>query len=143
MIGIKRKYISSMKLNYQFIKFGIVGTFGALVNFSVYWSSTTLFPNLYMAASSMAFCMAVTTNYIFNQLWTFQTENKKSKLSFFLYFKYIVVNLFGLAINLVTLYLIVHFFGLKMSLLGQLVGIILGMISNYLLSKYLVFQKVD
>jgi len=132
-----------MKLNYQFIKFGIVGTFGALVNFGVFWSFTTLFPNLYMVASSFAFCIAVTTNYIFNHLWTFQAANRKSKLSFLLYFKYFLVNLFGLAVNLVTLYLIVHFFGLKMSLFGQFLGIILGMISNYLLSKHLVFQKVD
>lgn len=131
-----------MKLDMKFIKFGFVGSMGAIINIVIYKLFINIFPSNFTMAAIIAFLFAVSFNYTINHLWTFKSL-VGSKLSMHLYLKYITINLVGLGINLITLNSFIHLWGADNNLIGQCLGILLGMISNFLFSKYFVFTKKE
>jgi putative flippase GtrA len=124
----------------QFIRFGVVGSIGFGINFCVYFGSSELLQLNYNYCAILAFSVAVGNNYVLNHLWTFRVKNCFSSLNFRQFFYYILVNIQGLTINLVTLNLIVIFAGIKYHLLGQAFGIFIGMFSNFIFAKKIVFK---
>jgi putative flippase GtrA len=125
----------------QLIKFSLVGLLGSFVNFYVYYLSVKSFYLGINSAAVIAFSFAVTSNFLFNYYWTFSIENLNRKISFQSYLFYVIVNLKGLLVNLMTLNLIVSFFGYEKHLLGQAIGISAGMISNFFYAKKIVFKS--
>jgi putative flippase GtrA len=132
-------YIDKLKRNIRLlIKFSLVGTLGAIINMAIFWLlavKNLLNINL---SSFFAFMVAVTNNYIFNHLWSFEDQ---TRLSIKKYSYYVVANIQGLSINLILLNFFVYIYGFHYSVIGQMIGISFGMISNFLLSKYLIFKK--
>jgi dolichol-phosphate mannosyltransferase len=132
-------YIEKLKRNLRLlIKFSIVGGFGTIINMSIFWLlaiKNSLNINL---SSLFAFIVAVTNNYIFNHLWSFREQ---TRLSIKKYSYYVVANIQGLSINLIFLNFFVFLYGSHYSVIGQMIGISFGMISNFLLSKYLIFKN--
>ncbi len=124
------------------IKFGTVGSCGALLNLLIYWISSSFFGFIYTLSSIIAFIFAVTFNYIFNHKWTFYNKIEGRKISLILYIKYVLVNIVGLGINLLTLNLLIFIGGIGVNLIGQMLGILLGMLCNFLLSNTLVFKRI-
>lgn len=88
-----------------------------------------------------AFGVAVTNNYILNHLWTFKAENGDNTINFRQFTYYLVGNVQGLLINLVVLNFVVVVVGMKFHLLGQALGILFGMLSNFIFAKKFVFTK--
>ena len=91
----------------RFIKFAIVGVIGAIVDFSTLnlLELTLLHPSganegaNVAAATSIAFTLAVISNYFFNRFWTFPDSRSRSvsvQLT-----QFFVVSLVGLAFRLV------------------------------------------
>lgn len=132
-------YIDKLKRNIRLlIKFSLVGTLGAIINMAIFWLlavKNLLNINL---SSFFAFMVAVTNNYICNHLWSFDDQ---TRLSIKKYSYYVVANIQGLSINLILLNFFVYLYGSHYSVIGQMIGISFGMISNFLLSKYLIFKK--
>lgn len=125
----------------KLMRFGIVGTIGAAINFTVYYTAFE-FVHMGMNLSAIfAFCIAVVNNYMLNHLWTFRVENGNNAVNFKQFVYYLIGNIQGLAINLVVLNLVVSFAGVQFNLLGQMLGIILGMLSNFVFAKKIVFTK--
>ena len=56
----------------QLVQFGVVGASGFVVNLSIYIFCTHVLGIWYIAASILAFCVAVTNNFVLNRLWTFR-----------------------------------------------------------------------
>lgn len=123
------------------IRFGTVGSVGAVINFSVYVAASQ-YANLGVNLSSIcAFSIAVGNNYVLNHLWTFRAQNEDNPVNFRQFFYYLLGNIQGLVINLVVLNAVVMLAGIEYHLLGQAFGILLGMISNFIFAKKLVFKK--
>ena len=87
---------------FKFIKFCIVGFSGLIVDFATTWVlKEKLRTNKYLA-NSTGFILAVSSNYIFNRIWTFQSTNSSISIEFASFF---IVSLIGLLINNSILYI--------------------------------------
>ena len=125
----------------KLIKFCIVGLTGLLVNL-VFYSFCSQHLNVNFTCSSIiAFTFAVTNNYVLNHMWTFREGNLNSAPNYNQYIKYVYTNLCGLFINLVTLNLAIILAGNNSHHYGQLCGIALGVIFNFILAKNVVFKN--
>ena len=58
----------------QFIRFGIVGASGYVINLAVYTALLRGAGWHYAAAATASFLVAVTNNYTWNRLWTFHAQ---------------------------------------------------------------------
>lgn len=115
----------------KFVKFGIVGVSGVVVDFGI----TALLRdamnvNQYMA-NSAGFACAVVSNYLLNRAWTFRSKNPSVVAEFG---KFVLVALFGLALNNSIIYLLngqwqVPFYASKLFATG--VVMVWNFVANY------------
>lgn len=123
-----------MELFFKFIKFGIVGLSGMMVDFGITWLfKEKLHVNKYIA-NSLGFAMAAANNYILNRIWTFKSHNQNIPLEFFSFF---TVSLIGLLINNLILFLLteklnVRFYLAKLIAIG--VVVVWNFFANYLVT---------
>ena len=86
---------------YKFIKFIIVGFSGLFVDFSItYLLKEKLRVNRYIS-SSTGFILAASSNYLFNRIWTFESNNPRIITE---YGTFILISVIGLAINNACIY---------------------------------------
>ena len=83
----------------KLMKFGCVGALGAVVNFSAYFIAVEYAHAPVNVAAILAFCVAVTHNYLINHSWTFRAENQQNPVNARQYTYYFIGNLIGLAIK--------------------------------------------
>ncbi|MCU7693072.1 GtrA family protein [Haoranjiania flava] len=123
-----------MDLLLKFIKFGIVGMSGMIVDFGFTWIfKEKLKVNKYIA-NSIGFVTAATSNYILNRVWTFKSHEDNIPLEFFSFF---TVSVIGLLINNLIIYLLtekmnVKFYAAKLIAIG--VVVIWNFFANYLVT---------
>jgi putative flippase GtrA len=87
---------------YKFLKFVIVGFSGLFVDFSItYLLKEKLRLNRYVS-SSTGFIFAASSNYLFNRIWTFESNNPKVISE---YGTFLVISLIGLLINNTCIYI--------------------------------------
>jgi putative flippase GtrA len=65
----------------QLIKFGLVGATGFVINVSVFAFSLRVLDVHYRLAYVFAFCVAVTSNFVWNRVWTFRHEKDDSHVA--------------------------------------------------------------
>jgi len=120
----------------KFIKFGIVGFSGLLVDFGLTWIFKEKFKSNKYIANSIGFCVAATTNYILNRIWTFESMNEnitREYLSFF------TISLIGLALNNFIIFILndkakIHFY------VSKLIAIIIVTIWNFGMNYFFTFS---
>jgi len=81
----------------RFLKFGVVGTVGACVDFSILNLGIQVFGLDKWVANTFSFSVAVASNFVWNRLWTFPESRMAhlwSQLS-----QFFVVSVFGYGIN--------------------------------------------
>ncbi len=94
----------------KFIKFGIVGVSGVVVDFGITWIlKERLKLNKYIA-NSAGFACAVVSNYYLNRIWTFHSADPHVGIQFA---KFSVVALIGLGLNNAIIYLLTERYGVK------------------------------
>lgn len=89
--GHKRREVT------RFVKFGLVGTSGAVVDFTVLNLAYRIGGLPLVAANSLSFTLAVLSNFTWNRLWTFPESRARpirSQLP-----RFALVNVVGLVIN--------------------------------------------
>ena len=87
----------------RFVRFGIVGFSGMIVDFGVTWlCKEKLRWNKYLS-NSLGFILAATNNYIWNRLWTFQSESQAVARE---YISFVVIAVIGLGLNNLIIYLL-------------------------------------
>jgi len=87
----------------KFLKFCLIGLSGMLIDFGTTWLlKEKLRINKYFA-NSTGFILAATSNYIWNRLWTFQSEDPGIVTE---YFSFILISVAGLAINNFVIYIL-------------------------------------
>ena len=109
-----------MTIFIRFIRFGIVGCSGMIVDFGVTWiCKEKLRWNKYLS-NSLGFVLAATNNYVWNRLWTFQSESQAVARE---YISFVVIAVIGLGLNNLIIYLLherlhLHFYLSKLIAIG-------------------------
>lgn len=87
----------------RFIRFGIVGASGMVVDFGITWlCKEKLRWNKYIS-NSLGFVTAATNNYIWNRLWTFQSQSQAVARE---YISFVLIAVVGLGLNNLVIYLL-------------------------------------
>jgi putative flippase GtrA len=85
---------------YQLFKFGLVGASGYVVNLSTFAVLTQALDMHHIPAAVIAFCIAVTNNFLWNRIWTFRaTEGHPG----FQAARFFTVSVVALGLNLAVL----------------------------------------
>lgn len=126
----------------RFIKFGVVGTSGIFINSFVLWLCFDWIGIPLAIASPLAVATAIFNNFMLNNFWTWKKTGQKKHSFFHRLWRYYLSASLGASINYVTLLLLTEIFGLYY-LIANLVGILLGMVSNFLLGELWVFKAVS
>jgi putative flippase GtrA len=88
----------------RFLKFMVVGAFGAVVDFGVMNLLTHLFDMALVYAGVISFICAVLSNFTWNRYWTYPDSRSKPLLRQLLMFA--LVNVAGIAIRIPILYFV-------------------------------------
>jgi putative flippase GtrA len=117
---------------YIFIKFGVVGFIGLIIDFSItYVLKEFLKINRYIS-NSIGFLVAASSNYFLNRVWTFNSDNPEI---FFEYTSFLIISIVGLVINNFFLYLFEKRFNFYLSKLFAIaVTTIWNFFANYLIT---------
>jgi len=126
----------------RFIKFGIVGGSGVIVNQFFLWLFTEKVGFHYIASSIVAIFLAMISNFIWNDLWTWKDRGKPGAKAFFVRLtKFCIVSSFaGYVGNLGILWMLTHFFHIHY-LISNLFGIAVGTILNYFFNNIWTFKS--
>jgi len=85
----------------RFIRFAIVGAFGAVVDFGVMNLLVRLFHASLVLAGTISFIAAILSNFTWNRFWTYPDSRSKPLVTQLIQFA--IVNLIGLVIRVPTL----------------------------------------
>jgi putative flippase GtrA len=119
----------------QLVKFGLVGASGYVINLVAFAAFAGPGDLHHIPAAVLAFCVAVTNNFLWNRHWTFQatkTHPAHQGARFF------AVSLVALGFNLIVLELLVSAAGLG-ELPSQAVAVALAMPLNFVGNKLWTF----
>jgi putative flippase GtrA len=120
---------------FKFLKFGIVGFTGMVIDFSITFLLKEKFKIHRYISSSAGFTIAASSNYLFNRIWTFSSNNPKILIE---YGTFIIVSLIGLAINNLFLYIFEMKFKFRFYA-AKLFAIAVTLVWNFLANYYLTF----
>ena len=125
----------------QFVKFGIVGASGFLVNLVIFTLLQRVVPNHqaagpYYAIYSIAFLGGGVSNYFLNRVWTFRSTGHAGKEAA----QFLSVSVLALVVGLVVSALVAPWLGHghKTWFLATVSGIVV----NFFLNKYWTFRAV-
>jgi len=125
----------------QFVKFGIVGASGFLVNLIVFTLLQRVVPNhdralQYDVIYSIAFLSGGVSNYYLNRVWTFRSSGHAMREGA----KFLTVSLMALAIGLVVSALLSPYLGHGHK--TWFVANVAGIFVNFFVNKYWTFKHV-
>ena len=97
-------FILTRELINKFIKFGVVGASGVIVDFSFTFLGKEIIKIPKYIANAIGFTIAASTNYVLNRIWTFHSQNPEIAIE---YSKFLLISLIGLGINTFILWTLV------------------------------------
>jgi putative flippase GtrA len=127
----------------QFVKFAIVGGTGTLVNLAVFQLLVFLYEHgtggsagiFNQIAVGIAFCVAVTSNFLLNRFWTFRHRGRIIRN----FSRFFLVSLVGLGLNELMFTLLHNVAGVH-RLLSLLLAILIVTPFNFVGSKWWAFR---
>jgi putative flippase GtrA len=124
----------------QIIRFAMVGGLGTVTNLLIFFILVDLLEYGPMLGAVASFAVAVTQNYIFNELWTFNDSggNKVSRQRFA---KFVLFSSLSLGANLIVLKLLLTNFEFPYYVIPQSVGIMSATLLNFLTSRLITFKE--
>ena len=87
----------------KFIKFGIVGASGAIIDFGITALCKGILGVPELLANAIGFTLAATSNYFLNRVWTWRSTSKSVGVE---YAKFFFVSLMGLGLNSLIVFLL-------------------------------------
>ena len=85
----------------KFIKFGIVGFSGMIVDYGFLFLFKEVVGVPALIANAISFTLAASWNYMLNRIWTFRSKERQIGVE---YLKFIAVSVIGLGISTLTLW---------------------------------------
>ena len=122
----------------EFFKFALVGLIGTAINIVILYYFTEFLNMYYLASATLAFLVAVTSNFILNKIWTF--KEKIHHEAAVKYSKFFIVSIVALVFNLFFLYILTEFFQIYY-IVSQIIAIGLALIINFLGNKIWTFNS--
>lgn len=119
----------------QLFKFGVVGASGYVINLTVFGVLTHALDVHHLASAVVAFCVAVSNNFLWNRHWTFRAGSGHPG---FQAARFLTVSVIALAINLGLLELLVSVGGLA-ELPSQAIAVAIAMPVNFIGNKLWTF----
>lgn len=89
----------------RFLKFGLVGASGMVVDYAVLFLMHNICGLNDILSNTISFSCAATSNYFLNRIWTFRSKEKQVSVE---YLKFLAVSIVGLLINNAVLLLCHH-----------------------------------
>lgn len=120
---------------HQLLRFCIVGASGYLVNLAVFTALVYGADAHHAVAAVGAFCVAWTSNFIFNKFWTFRRHGLSALQQGA---RYLAVSLVALGLNLMVLEALVQAGAVEV--LAQAIAIAVVMPVNFLLNRRWSFR---
>jgi putative flippase GtrA len=129
------------KLIEQFLRFGVVGTVGFLVDSAVLLGMLALGLGPY-GGRVVSYLAAASTTFALNRAWTFRTAKRDAPVAA-QWGRFVLLNLVGFAANYGTYAALIATTPLvaEYPVLGVAAGSIAGMFINFGLSRRFVFQS--
>lgn len=125
-----------LELSSPIVRFAIVGAVGTVVNLAILWTLRYGLGLVHELSSALAIEVSVLSNFVLNDLWTFKGRRRGGLIQSAL--KYHAANLAGILTQYAVSVFLYRFMGIE-SLMAQLIGILVGFLANYLLSKRVVW----
>jgi putative flippase GtrA len=123
-------------LIWKFLKFCVVGSSGLVIDFgSTYVLKEKLRIYRYVA-NSIGFCLAASSNYFLNRIWTFHSTNPQYIVE---YTSFFIISLIGLVINNSILVLFSGYFK-RNFYLSKLIATFITTIWNFLANFFITFH---
>ncbi|MFN2461176.1 MAG: GtrA family protein [Candidatus Velthaea sp.] len=126
----------------QFVKFGIVGASGFVVNFVIFTALQRVDAQHALGAHyyviySVAFLSGGVSNYFLNRMWTFRSSGHAGREGA----QFLTVSVMALAVGLFVSWIVQPYFGHghKTWFISTLAGIFI----NFFVNKYWTFRAVD
>lgn len=122
-----------------FIKFGITGVSGLIIDFALTWFFKDELHFNKFAANAIGFSAAVGSNYLIHRNWTFKDNKSKAGLQFTAFF---TVSVIGLLLNSAIIFLLnnklfVNFY------ISKAAAIFIVFFWNFSANYFFVFKKPD
>jgi putative flippase GtrA len=122
-------------LKLQLARFAVVGIINTLTHLGVLILAVEWLHIYPVIASILGFAAAVSISYILNHRWTFESSQEHSVTLW----RFIVVSLFGLALNTVLMLLLLQYFH-WWYFWAQLGVLLVVPLSNFILNRYWTFN---
>lgn len=123
----------------QFIQFAVVGGLGTVTNLVIFYLLVDRGDLGPLWGACIAFAVAVTQNYILNELWTFRRQHE-SGLSGQRYGKFVAFSILALGVNLAVLQILIMNFDFSLLVIPQAVGILAATGLNFVASRLVTFR---
>lgn len=126
----------------QFVKFGIVGASGFIVNLIVFTLLQRLIPNhaqprQYYIIYSVSFLAGGVSNYYLNRVWTFRSTGHAVKEGA----QFLTVSVIALIVGLIVSAIVAPYLGHGHK--TWFVATVAGIFVNFFINKYWTFKHVD
>jgi len=123
---------------FQLVRFSLVGASGYAINLAVFSTLVELAHVHYLPSAMVAFCAAVTNNFLVNRHWTFKAKQGRIALQARRFF---TVSLIALGFNLLLLHLLVTVVGIH-EVAAQATSILAATPFNFVGNKLWSFPAV-
>ncbi|HHY81748.1 MAG TPA: GtrA family protein [Clostridiales bacterium] len=125
------------KIEFQLIKFGLIGLLNTAVDFGVFTLLTMTFRMDSTVSHIISYSCGVINSYFFNRSWTFKLKGKSHPVEFI---KFVLVNLVSLGLSSLTLQYLETKAGFSVYL-AKLGAIFCSLAINFAGSKLIVFKE--
>ncbi|MGB7062017.1 MAG: GtrA family protein [Candidatus Zixiibacteriota bacterium] len=124
----------------RIVKFGLVGTWGFVVNMFFLWFFTETMGLFYLFSSLIAIEMSLINNYVFNDLWTWHDRGKEGKREYLKrMLQYHATASAAMLANIAILWVLTELFDVYY-LASNVFGILCGAVLNFFLNDRWTFK---
>lgn len=130
----------------KFLKFGVVGASGAIVDFGLTAICKGFLGIPELLANAIGFSLAATSNYYLNRVWTWKSTSKEVGIE---YAKFFIVSLIGLGLNTLIVFLlkdislVPRFFDTTLDWnfwVAKIIATAIVMVWNFLANNFFTFK---
>lgn len=127
----------------KIFKFMIVGGLGTVTNLVIFFFLADKLKFNPTISSILCFIIAGTQNFFLNFFWTFKFDKVLVFPSLILWLKFMMSSLCGLGVNLLVMNFCVYLYNWPLYVFPQGIGILAGMVINYIMSDFIVFRRKE